>query len=236
MTARPFMAVSIFMCCAMTETVLQTKHPRPVFVDNGDSHARQMDDIYRLQRHIYDLTRKYYLLGRDNLLDTLNPPDGGSVLEIGCGTGRNLILAARKYPKSRFYGVDISDEMLTTARTSIEKAGLSSQISVVQGNATRFQTDQPFGERTFDRIFCSYTLSMIPEWKQVIGQACSALQPDGRVHIVDFGDQSRIAGMVSGPAVQLAGAVSCVTKAGFGERLCECGCRAWFAGGKPAPV
>ena len=30
-------------------------------------HAAQMDAVYAFQRHIYDLTRKYYLLGRDRL-------------------------------------------------------------------------------------------------------------------------------------------------------------------------
>ena len=54
-------------------------------------HRDLMDRIYRHQRHIYDLTRKYYLLGRDELITALAPPGNGSVLEIGCGTGRNLL-------------------------------------------------------------------------------------------------------------------------------------------------
>ena len=49
-----------------------------------------MNRIYRCQHHIYDLTRKYYLLGRDRLLAGLRPHAGDAVLEIGCGTGRNL--------------------------------------------------------------------------------------------------------------------------------------------------
>ena len=35
-----------------------------------------MDRMYRRQRHIYDLTRKFYLLGRDELIDGLKPPAG----------------------------------------------------------------------------------------------------------------------------------------------------------------
>ena len=87
-----------------------------------------MDAIYRGQRHIYDLTRKYYLLGRDRLIAEMAPPNGGTVLELGCGTGRNMILAARKYTDARFYGIDISEEMLITARASVEKAGLAARI------------------------------------------------------------------------------------------------------------
>ncbi|TIQ66810.1 MAG: SAM-dependent methyltransferase, partial [Mesorhizobium sp.] len=33
-----------------------------------------MDGVYRWQRHIYDLTRKYYLLGRDRLISGLEVP------------------------------------------------------------------------------------------------------------------------------------------------------------------
>ena len=35
-----------------------------------------MDRIYRRQRHVYDLTRKYYLLGRDRLIADLDVPRG----------------------------------------------------------------------------------------------------------------------------------------------------------------
>jgi len=64
----------------------------------GASAAAHMDAIYRYQRYIYDASRKYYLLGRDRLIGELAPPPGGSVLEIACGTGRNLVKAARRYP------------------------------------------------------------------------------------------------------------------------------------------
>ena len=60
-----------------------------------DAVAARMDAIYRGQRHIYDVTRRYYLLGRDGLIADLDVPAGGTVLEIGCGTGRNLIAVGR---------------------------------------------------------------------------------------------------------------------------------------------
>ena len=81
-----------------------------------------MDRIYGRQRHIYDLTRKYFLLGRDALIAELEPPAGGSVIEIGCGTGRNLIAAARAYPDAAFFGLDVSSAMLSTARANIRQS------------------------------------------------------------------------------------------------------------------
>jgi S-adenosylmethionine-diacylgycerolhomoserine-N-methlytransferase len=151
--------------------------------------AKHMDGIYRYQRYVYDATRKYYLLGRDRMLDELAPPAGGSVLEIGCGTGRNLILAAKRYPNARFYGFDISEMMLETARTGIAKAGLADRITVAQGDATDFDTRRMFGVDGFDRVFISYALSMIPPWQAVLAPAIAATRPGGRLHIVDFGQQ-----------------------------------------------
>jgi len=52
-----------------------------------------MNRMYRRQRHIYDGTRRYYLLGRDGSSPACGPARGQAA-EIGCGTGRNLVLAA----------------------------------------------------------------------------------------------------------------------------------------------
>lgn len=155
----------------------------------GADQRSHMDAIYRYQRYIYDATRKYYLLGRDRLIDELDPPPGGAILEIGCGTGRNLILAARRYPNTRCYGFDISSEMLKTARANIEKAGLSDRITVAEGDATQFDCQALFGRPAFERVFISYALSMIPPWRAVPDAALKAVAPGGKLMVVDFGQQ-----------------------------------------------
>jgi S-adenosylmethionine-diacylgycerolhomoserine-N-methlytransferase len=149
--------------------------------------AEHMDRIYRYQRHIYDATRRHFLLGRDTLVSGLVPPDGGTVVEIGCGTARNLIETARAYPGAKLYGFDISNVMLETARTRITAAGLADRISVVQGDATKFDLQQLFGITGADRIVASYTLSMIPRWHEAVSLACRQLAPGGSLHVVDFG-------------------------------------------------
>jgi S-adenosylmethionine-diacylgycerolhomoserine-N-methlytransferase len=151
-----------------------------------------MNRIYRHQRYIYDLTRKYYLLGRDRMIDEINAHDGARVLEIGCGTGRNLVVVARKYPGARCFGIDVSTEMLDSAIRAISRAGLAAQISVAQGDATRFDPQSLFGIAQFDRILISYSLSMIPQWPDVVGTAVSLLAANGELRIVDFGGQERL--------------------------------------------
>ncbi|MGX5844129.1 class I SAM-dependent methyltransferase [Mesorhizobium sp. ArgA1] len=152
-------------------------------------HAKLMDGVYRWQRHIYDLTRKYYLLGRDQMISGLDVPARGTVLELGCGTGRNIALAARRYPDARFYGLDISAEMLETASKAIGREGLSGRVVLVRGDATNFDTNALFGVERFDRIFVSYSLSMIPGWEKTVSAALAALAPGGSLHVVDFGQQ-----------------------------------------------
>ncbi|MBN9249808.1 MAG: class I SAM-dependent methyltransferase, partial [Mesorhizobium sp.] len=153
------------------------------------SHAALMDDTYRWQRHIYDLTRKYYLLGRDRLINGLDAPAGAAILELGCGTGRNLVMAARRYPDARLYGLDISAEMLAKAQRSVDGRALTNRIQLAQGDATRFDAEALFGVAHFDRIFVSYSLSMIPDWEKTVSAALGALKPEGSLHIVDFGQQ-----------------------------------------------
>lgn len=155
-------------------------------LERGDARAH-MDGIYRYQRHIYDATRKFFLLGRDRLLQDLEPPPGGAVLEVACGTGRNLILAARRYPHARFFGFDISFEMLKTARASITRAGLDRSITVAEADATSFDAAALFGRAQFDRVFISYALSMIPPWPAAASAALDAVGPGGKLLIIDFG-------------------------------------------------
>jgi len=155
--------------------------------------AELMNDIYERQRHIYDLTRKYFLLGRDTLIAQLQPPAGGRVIEIGCGTGRNLIAAARAYPHAELFGLDVSSAMLFTARANIRRAGLEHRIKLALGDAARFDALALFGRRTFDRAFFSYSLSMIPPWRDAVARGFDVVAtPGGRLLIVDFGEQERL--------------------------------------------
>lgn len=153
------------------------------------SHAVLMDRTYRHQRWIYDATRAYYLLGRDRLIEQLQPPLDGKVLEIACGTGRNLMRVAQRYPGRQLSGLDISEQMLRSARS---KLGLRAQLA--QADACDFDAQSLFGTAQFDRILLSYSLSMIPDWPRALETALDHLAPDGSLHLVDFGRQHRLPG------------------------------------------
>jgi S-adenosylmethionine-diacylgycerolhomoserine-N-methlytransferase len=151
-------------------------------------HAALMDRVYRRQRHFYDLTRKYYLLGRDRLVKDLDAKPGETIVEIGCGTARNLIRIARTYPDTKLYGLDASAAMLQTANEAIARAGLSGRVLLAHALAEDL-TPQLFGlEQPFDHAIFSYSLSMIPDWRGALRKAAQSLRAGGFVHVVDFGD------------------------------------------------
>lgn len=161
-------------------------HPLPA----DTSHAERMDRQYRYQRHLYDLTRKYYLFGRDRLLKQIPAEAGQSILEVGCGTGRNIEHMARLYPHARFFGLDISKEMLETAHRRFARKGVSAPRLHV-ADAASFSAGE-FGETGFDHIVISYALSMIPAWERAVECSLAALKPGGSLHVVDFGQQERL--------------------------------------------
>ncbi|MBL8566329.1 MAG: class I SAM-dependent methyltransferase [Hyphomicrobiaceae bacterium] len=156
------------------------------------SDAERMDRHYRFQRYIYDATRTHYLIGRKHALRELKPGDGESVLEIGCGTAWNLVRAARRYPRAKLYGVDVSNAMLETARASLDRQGLGGRIMLRQGDATCFDAASTFGVAQFDRVLISYALSMIPCWREALEHVTTMIAPGGSLHIVDFGQCERL--------------------------------------------
>jgi S-adenosylmethionine-diacylgycerolhomoserine-N-methlytransferase len=153
-------------------------------------HAALMDKVYRRQRYIYDLTRKYYLFGRDRMIRELALRPGEKVVEVGCGTARNLIRIAKLYPQTELFGLDASSEMLRTAADNIARAGLTHRVRLVHGYAEKL-TPALFGlESPFDRILFPYSLSMIPDWRGALAAAEACLAMGGSIHVVDFGDLS----------------------------------------------
>lgn len=155
--------------------------PTTSFLFDDSRHQERMDRRYRYQRHIFDLSRRFILFGRDRAIAALRLGEASSVLEIGCGTGRNLKLMAEAHPALQLAGVDISSEMLKSARAKLAAARLDQRIALRQGDAAA-----PAGGKA-PRILMSYCLSMVPDWRRALVGAIDMLAPGGILAIVDFG-------------------------------------------------
>jgi S-adenosylmethionine-diacylgycerolhomoserine-N-methlytransferase len=113
------------------------------------------------------------------------------VLEVACGTGRNMAKVAKRWPGVRLFGLDISEEMLKNARKAV---GADAVLGA--GDACSFDPAELLGEDGFERIILSYSLSMIPDWEAALAHAAAQLAPGGELHVVDFGDLSGLPGPI----------------------------------------
>jgi S-adenosylmethionine-diacylgycerolhomoserine-N-methlytransferase len=149
----------------------------------------KMDRMYRYQRYFYDTTRKFYLFGRDKLIAQMDMQPGDNVLEVGCGTGRNLVILAKKFPRTHFYGLDASSEMLKTAQAKVD-AQKAANVTLKVALADDFNSSGTFAlAEPFDAIYFSYSITMIPTWRESIANALANLKPGHKIYIVDFYDQ-----------------------------------------------
>lgn len=162
---------------------------------NGRDTALQMDAQYRLQRYVYDWSRKYYLLGRDSLLDEIELDTDETLLEMGCGTARNLCKLAYHHPGNELFGIDASLAMLDTAKGNLHRHRLYTPNVKLEQALAQQVTPATFGrDELFDHVMFSYVLSMIPDWRGAVEQAINVLRPGGWLHVVDFSDQAEMPG------------------------------------------
>ena len=160
-----------------------------------ENQRQRLNKFYRFQRHFYDLTRRFFLFGRDEMLKQMNVLPGESVLEVGCGTGRNLVQLSRIEPGAKLFGLDASDEMLKTAAAKFDRRDLQKHILLRQGLAEEFSYQKTFAQsEPFDKIFISYSLSMFPAWQTALKNALENLKPDGDLFVVDFWEGAGLPG------------------------------------------
>lgn len=154
-------------------------------------HAR-MERMYRPQRAIYDLTRKFYLLGRDPLVDSIPARPGQRLLEIGCGTGRNLVRLGRRCPGVLLCGVEPARSMLELAARRLARRGFADRARLAYATAETLEPLRELGVEAFDHVLASYCLSIIEEPLPALERAVDLLVPGGTLHLVDFGPMDRL--------------------------------------------
>lgn len=148
--------------------------------------GRDTNAYYRFHAGIYDLTRWAFLYGRAALVRAIAERQPRRVLEIGCGTGRNLRELKERVPGADCIGVDASADMLRVAR---RKAG-GLAIRWIEGSYPSPAVDAALAAAGApDVILFSYALSMVnPGYGVWLTSAHRSLAADGVVCVVDFHD------------------------------------------------
>jgi SAM-dependent methyltransferase len=104
------------------------------------------------------------------------------VLDVGCGAGTDLLLAARRL-RSRGYaiGVDMTEAMRTRAVAGAAECGLTN-VDVRDGDATRL----PVEDHSIDVVISNGVLNLVPDKHMAIAEIARVLKPGGRAQIADI--------------------------------------------------
>jgi SAM-dependent methyltransferase len=109
-------------------------------------------------------------------------PAGATVVDIGCGAGTDLLLAARRVgPTGRAIGIDMTDAMRRRATQGAAACGLDN-VDVRSGDATRLPVD----DGAVDFVISNGVLNLVPEKERAVAEIVRVLKPGGRVQIGDI--------------------------------------------------
>jgi arsenite methyltransferase len=117
--------------------------------------------------------------GNPHAIAALQP--GEVVLDLGCGGGLDVLLAARKVGPTGFvYGVDMTDNMLELARTNAAKVG-TANVEFRQGEIESL----PLADDSVDVILANCVINLSPEQSDALAEAWRVLKPGGRLALAE---------------------------------------------------
>jgi arsenite methyltransferase len=125
-------------------------------------------------------TARFAGLGNPHRIGPIEP--GETVLDIGCGAGTDLLIAARRIgPKGKAIGIDATSGMRERAEEFAREAGLSEIVEVRAGRAERLPVD----DGTVDVVISNGVINLTPDKEAALREIARVLRPGGRLQLAD---------------------------------------------------
>lgn len=127
-----------------------------------------------------EVTSSFAGVGNPHAIDRI--PAGSVVVDIGCGAGTDLLLAARRVgAHGRAIGVDMTEAMRARAVEGARTCGFTN-VEIVDGDATRLGV----ADGSVDVVISNGVLNLVPDKRRAVAEMARALKPGGRVQIADI--------------------------------------------------
>jgi demethylmenaquinone methyltransferase/2-methoxy-6-polyprenyl-1,4-benzoquinol methylase len=163
---------------------MSSKHPP---IGEAEGKAEAVEDMFDAVAPRYDLLNRVLSAGvdrywRSRAVQTLRGEQPRRVLDVATGTADLALRIQRTLQPRETIGIDLSTKMLARGRTKVERAGLSSRISLRKADAAAL----PFNDATFDAAFVAFGVRNFEDLNAGLNDIRRVLRPGAALVVLEF--------------------------------------------------